>query len=298
MAEYTNNASGDKAISDAYDELNRQAPLHAPESLDAAILAEAHRAVRARPRRVRSRVFRWAPPLALAATVVITATLVILVPQSERQKARESLGPQSNEFVQAAKKEKSDLNFQSTAATADQTQSMDQLPASSMETDELSEIELEIASSEIILPEPASSFATAADRQRTINVFAKTTQSAAESIASARQQASLAPTVPESPSIDSETDTVESANAENQQLLSATTTLSGELEMRQASLAEPVSADSPQTDPKSWRELIEKLLKKEQWDRADKEYQAFKLAHPRHEFIKTYERKIKARDGG
>jgi TolA-binding protein len=257
MTEYTNNDSGDKAIGDAYEELNLRAPLHTPESLDAAILAEAHRAVQARPRRVRSSVFRWAPPLALAATVVITATLVILVPLSERQKGQESLEPQSREIIQSAEKERTNLKFKSTAAVTGQPQSMQQLSAPPMQADELAQIEPEIAVSDIILPESASSSATNADRQRTIGAIAK-----------------------------------------SQQLLSATTTLSGEAAKRQASLAEPMSADSPQADPKSWRELIEKLLKNEQWDRADEEFQAFKLVHPRHEFIKIYERKSKARDGG
>ena len=72
----------DKDVQHAYAELNRQEPLCPPKALDDAILAEAHRAVSARPKMVKSRLQRWTPPFAMAATVVLATTLFVLLPES------------------------------------------------------------------------------------------------------------------------------------------------------------------------------------------------------------------------
>ncbi|MEM7208102.1 MAG: hypothetical protein AAF434_09780 [Pseudomonadota bacterium] len=71
----------EQEIRDAYAELNRHESLRSPDSLDAAILAESRRAVHSKPAPVRKSMPKWAPPLAMAATVILTATLVILVPE-------------------------------------------------------------------------------------------------------------------------------------------------------------------------------------------------------------------------
>jgi len=71
----------DAAIDHAYRETAREAP---PRALDARILAAAHRAVAARPAPVRADwTRRWRVPLSVAATVLLSATITLMVYESE-----------------------------------------------------------------------------------------------------------------------------------------------------------------------------------------------------------------------
>jgi len=72
----------DPAIDAAYRAAAREEP---PRELDERILAEAHRAVSARPAPVgRSFAQRWRVPVALAATVVLSATVTLMIYESEK----------------------------------------------------------------------------------------------------------------------------------------------------------------------------------------------------------------------
>lgn len=72
----------DPSIDAAYRASARDEP---PPALDARILAAAHRAVEARPAPIRrSFAQRWRIPVALAATVVLSATVTLMVYESER----------------------------------------------------------------------------------------------------------------------------------------------------------------------------------------------------------------------
>ena len=73
----------DKLVSDTYAALNRDAPVSPPPALDAAILAEAHRAVQSAPGPVQRRSPTWFAPFAVAATVVLTTTLLVLAPRQQ-----------------------------------------------------------------------------------------------------------------------------------------------------------------------------------------------------------------------
>jgi len=71
----------DLELEAAYRETAREAP---PRSLDDRILAAAHRAVGARPAAAgRGWTQRWRVPLSLAATVVLSATVTLMVYESE-----------------------------------------------------------------------------------------------------------------------------------------------------------------------------------------------------------------------
>jgi resuscitation-promoting factor RpfA len=72
----------DPDIDAAYQETPREEP---PRALDERILAAAHRAVAARPASIgRTFAQRWRVPVALAATVVLSATVTLMVYESER----------------------------------------------------------------------------------------------------------------------------------------------------------------------------------------------------------------------
>jgi hypothetical protein len=72
----------DPSIDDAYRATRREEP---PRELDARILAAAHRAVDARPSPVRrSFAQRWRVPVAIAATVVLSATVTLMVYESDK----------------------------------------------------------------------------------------------------------------------------------------------------------------------------------------------------------------------
>lgn len=72
----------DPDIDAAYRETTRDEP---PRALDERILAAAHRAVSARPASIgRSFTQRWRVPVALAATVVLSATVTLMVYESEQ----------------------------------------------------------------------------------------------------------------------------------------------------------------------------------------------------------------------
>jgi hypothetical protein len=71
----------DPSIDDAYRATAREEP---PRELDERILAAAHRAVGARPSPVRrSFAQRWRVPVAIAATVVLSATVTLMVYESD-----------------------------------------------------------------------------------------------------------------------------------------------------------------------------------------------------------------------
>ncbi len=74
-------AERDPRLERLYREAAREAP---PAHLDAAILAAARREVGARPRSLASPLRRWHVPVSVAAVVVVSVTLVILVREEER----------------------------------------------------------------------------------------------------------------------------------------------------------------------------------------------------------------------
>ena len=81
--------------SKAYQALNQEEPISSPPELDAAILAQAHKAVQAKPQALdktaRSHLtLRWGAPIASAALVVLSVTVFILMPELEQQHALES----------------------------------------------------------------------------------------------------------------------------------------------------------------------------------------------------------------
>lgn len=79
-------AERDPRLERLYREAAHEAP---PPHLDAAILAAARREVGARPRSLASRIRRWHVPVSVAAVVVVSVTLVILV--REEEPARRSM---------------------------------------------------------------------------------------------------------------------------------------------------------------------------------------------------------------
>jgi len=74
-------AERDPRLERLYHEAANEAP---PAHLDAAILAAARREVEARPRTLASTLRRWHVPASVAAVVVVSVTLVILVREEER----------------------------------------------------------------------------------------------------------------------------------------------------------------------------------------------------------------------
>lgn len=77
-------------ISKAYQALNQEEPLGSPPELDAAILAQAHKAVQAKPEPINARshlTLRWGAPMASAALVVLSVTVFIIMPELEQQQA-------------------------------------------------------------------------------------------------------------------------------------------------------------------------------------------------------------------
>jgi hypothetical protein len=80
----TGGASGGAERDPRFARLYREAAQEAPPAhLDAAILAAARREVGARPRSFASALRRWHVPVSVAAVVVVSATLVILVREQE-----------------------------------------------------------------------------------------------------------------------------------------------------------------------------------------------------------------------
>ena len=79
--------------SKAYQALNQEEPISSPPELDAAILARAHQAVQAKPHALqpsRHLTLRWGAPIASAALVVLSVTVVILLPELEQQAVLQS----------------------------------------------------------------------------------------------------------------------------------------------------------------------------------------------------------------
>jgi hypothetical protein len=70
----------DDELSGIYRDADAGGP---PQRLDDAILAASRRAVGSRPQPLRSRWSRWSPPIALAATVLITASITLLVVEEQ-----------------------------------------------------------------------------------------------------------------------------------------------------------------------------------------------------------------------
>jgi hypothetical protein len=115
----------DPSIDDAYRATAREEP---PRELDERILAAAHRAVDARPSPVR-RPFaqRWRVPVAIAATVVLSATVTLMVYENDRttggvsDKIQEESAPPTSAAPSAAGKpaaKRGALPSQSDAQTA------------------------------------------------------------------------------------------------------------------------------------------------------------------------------------
>jgi hypothetical protein len=87
-------ANGDAERDPALERLYREAAAEAPPAhLDAAILAAARREVAARPRGLSRTLRRWHVPVSIAAVVVVSATLVILVREEEGVEVRKAQAP-------------------------------------------------------------------------------------------------------------------------------------------------------------------------------------------------------------
>jgi hypothetical protein len=84
------NANGDAERDPRLDRLYREAGRDTPPArLDAAILAAAHREVGARPRSLTSTLRRWHIPVSIAAVVIVSVSLVILL----REESGEQIVP-------------------------------------------------------------------------------------------------------------------------------------------------------------------------------------------------------------
>lgn len=91
----------DGAIDKAYRETAREAP---PRVLDDRILAAAHRAVGARPAPARPDwTRRWRVPLSIAATVILSATITLLVYETEEAPPSQPRSDRATEPAPAAR---------------------------------------------------------------------------------------------------------------------------------------------------------------------------------------------------
>lgn len=90
MEDANGRAERDSRIERLYREAARHQP---PAHLDAAILAAARREVGAGPRSLASRLRRWHVPISIAAVVVVSVSLIVLVQEEEgkREAARSDL---------------------------------------------------------------------------------------------------------------------------------------------------------------------------------------------------------------
>ncbi len=80
-------AAGDASLTQAWREASKDEP---PAALDDAIRAAARQAVRARPRRITGSPFggRWRVPLSVAAVLVVSATVTLLVAERDKDGSR------------------------------------------------------------------------------------------------------------------------------------------------------------------------------------------------------------------
>ncbi len=132
MTERSDNSTNDDDVSRTYAELNRCDSLESPVALDAAILAEAHRAVQAKPVSARSPMQRWSAPFAMAATVVITAMLVVTMPQREGEILSPPLQTKGKSVPTNNLPLKKEAHTTSTAAVAQE--SFQEIPKQSLST--------------------------------------------------------------------------------------------------------------------------------------------------------------------
>jgi hypothetical protein len=87
---YAGGANGDAERDPRLDRLYREAGRESPPTrLDAAILAAARREAGARPRSVSSTLRRWHVPVSVAAVVIVSVTLVILVREEQAERIEE-----------------------------------------------------------------------------------------------------------------------------------------------------------------------------------------------------------------
>ena len=263
MADQTQN-SDDSDISEAYAELNRQAPLHAPVSLDATILAEAHRAVNSKPKATRSPIYRWAPPLAMAATVLLTATLVVLVPTSEQQQISTEILPAASKSPEKTNNPKKESRVQSAAAVAQQN---------------------DLAESFELAASPSVAEALAAD---------VLSEPAAVGIQQRKQKALLGD-IPNGNTFRIMSDGIAESNIEEEvtEPLPPLESINS-LHSKSGSQASDGEFDDTQKfSIKVWRERIDELLSQSKWEEADREFAQFKAAFPNDEFIEIYSERRK-----
>ena len=89
-------ANGSEERDPALDRLYREAAAESPPAhLDAAILAAARREVGARPRVLAQGLRRWHVPVSIAAVVIVSVSLVILVRDEERMELRRADTPEA-----------------------------------------------------------------------------------------------------------------------------------------------------------------------------------------------------------
>jgi hypothetical protein len=118
------NAERDPRLERLYREAAREGP---PAQLDAAILAAARREVGGRPRSLSSALRRWHVPVSIAAVVVVTVSLVILV----KEEGGERIGEVSDPPVAAPADQPAAAPTQAprAAAAQDSTQLQMETPA-------------------------------------------------------------------------------------------------------------------------------------------------------------------------
>lgn len=262
----------DEALKKAYQALNQEEPIGSPPELDAAILAEAHKAVQAKPQAVvapnsaRSHLtLRWSAPIASAALVVLSVTVFIIMPELESEQFR----PQA---VQSYKQDKQ---------AADEREP----PAASLDV-EIEEQGLFAAPASMpVKPERIQAEARAEASMK--KAKAPTVQS--------RSVAKLEEKVMKQPR---QTPLGFSSMADQaNRLASGAEAASVAKESRrvvmddiQAAELDAVEQEISVITPERWSKNILKLIEQGDWTQAEKQYQAFAKHYPEHEFNKEYAR--------
>ena len=267
MVDKSDNVTDEPTVSDAYAELNRQEPLSPPASVDAAILAEARRAVGAGPKAARSKIYRWAPPLAMAATVVLTATLVVLQPKDEMQSGQgftTNSAKENEQFAEITQEKKS--RSKPTAAVAKSKQPPVVSPAATLAG------KTAPASAQGVQSKQAAADSVATNRKleeavtglsledmQSFSIMAES-----ESDSGVAEQAEISREAPAGPQVSSLSPVADEESREPQ-------------------------------DPEQWRKDIDKLLEEKNWVEADRQFDLFKERFPAHEFVERYQQLRKER---
>ena len=138
--------------SKAYQALNQEEPLGSPPDLDAAILAQAHKAVQSKPQVVTNNVrshltLRWGAPIASAALVVLSVTVFIVMPELEQQQAVQSY-KQDSQAYQLAPALEADMAMQDTSAEMEMEEKI--LFAESLQVKERRKVQSEKANPRVV----------------------------------------------------------------------------------------------------------------------------------------------------